>query len=222
MSDLAIPVGQRIRQARLIAGLTLSEAAKRLSSRQRQSVSQQKLSDYEKGNCVPSASLLLSLAQELRVGVSYFFHQPGVAVDLMGYRCQSRLTKTQKSRIEALAQDEAERQIYLYGALYPDGPPINFPDREKVSSYAEAEETAENLRRCWRLGCDPIESMTHTVENNGGIVVRCSGRIPRFEGLSGYANQSFPVVVVSGGVTDDRSRFSIAHEIGHLTMDTSA
>jgi Zn-dependent peptidase ImmA (M78 family) len=40
-----------------------------------------------------------------------------------------------------------------------------------------------------------------------------------FDGLSGWANETVPVVVVSFAVSDDRRRFSLAHELGHLFMD---
>ncbi|MCC6285144.1 MAG: ImmA/IrrE family metallo-endopeptidase [Phycisphaerales bacterium] len=45
------------------------------------------------------------------------------------------------------------------------------------------------------------------------------GQEDLFDGLSGWADDSTPVVVVSSSVSDDRRRFSLAHELGHLFMD---
>jgi Zn-dependent peptidase ImmA (M78 family) len=89
-----------------------------------------------------------------------------------------------------------------------------------VRKPEDAETAAASLRAHWQLGDQPIESVTTAIEDGGGIVVESSGDDDLFDGLSGWANQTIPVVVVSTAVSDDRRRFSLAHELGHLFMDT--
>jgi Zn-dependent peptidase ImmA (M78 family) len=89
-----------------------------------------------------------------------------------------------------------------------------------VESPDDAERAAEVLRKTWRLGDQPIESVTTTIEDSGGIVLEVGGEGDVFDGLSGWANETIPVVAVSPWVSDDRRRFSLAHELGHLFMET--
>jgi Zn-dependent peptidase ImmA (M78 family) len=78
---------------------------------------------------------------------------------------------------------------------------------------------ADSLRKQWRLGDQPIESVTTAIEDSGGIVLEVGGQDEVFDGLSGWADETIPVVAVSPWVSDDRRRFSLAHELGHLFMD---
>lgn len=74
------------------------------------------------------------------------------------------------------------------------------------------------------MGLDdlPIESLTSIVEDRGGIVVGYSARREHgFDGLSGWVNASIPIAVVNTHVPDDRRRYNLAHELGHLAMTTS-
>ena len=211
-------IGQRVRQARLAARLSLDDVVEHLG-RLGESISKQCLSNYERSKRTPLPSTLILLARVLGVRTSYFMDEAQVSITWMGYRCQSRLGKRHREEIEAYAQSFAERQMHLQMALFPNELP-RLPERRKVSDGEGAEEAAEDLRACWQLGNDPIESLTQTIENNGGIVVKCPMGDVRFDGLSGYVNEEFPLIVVNRDVTDDRLRFDLGHELGHLVMDT--
>jgi len=211
-------IGQRIRQARLAARLRLDDVVERLRGMGK-SMSKQCLSNYEKDKRTPLPSTLILLGSALSVKPSYFMSEPQVSIAWAGYRCQSRLGKRQRSEIEAFTESVAERQMFLQTALFPNES-ARLPERRKVSTGDQAEEAAEDLRACWQLGNDPIESLTQTIENNGGIVVKYPMGNMRFDGLSGYVNSAFPLIVVNEDVTDDRLRFDLGHELGHLVMDT--
>ena len=78
-----IHVGKKIRQARLVRGMTQSAVAKELG------LSFQQLQKYETGYNRVSASKLFELSQLLDVSPSYFFEglasgeDPAAAIDLM-------------------------------------------------------------------------------------------------------------------------------------------
>jgi len=212
-------IGQRIRQARLAARLTLDDVAKQLG-RMGKSISKQSLSNYEKDKRTPLPSTLILLGSVLSVKPSYFMSEPQVSITWAGYRCQSRLSKRQRGEIEAYSQSIAERQMFLQMTLFPNELP-RLPERRKVETGEQAEVAAEDLRACWQLGNDPIESLTQTIENAGGIVVKYPMGDVRFDGLSGYVNGASPLIVVNKDVPDDRLRFDLGHELGHLVMDTN-
>lgn len=212
-------IGQRIRQARLAGRLSLDDVVERLRGLG-QSISKQCLSNYERDKRTPLASTLILLGMALSVKPSYFMAEPQVSIAWAGYRCQSHLGKRQREEIEAYAQSVAERQMFLQTTLFPNDL-ARLPERRKVSSGEQAEEAAEDLRACWQLGNDPIDSLTQTIENNGGIVAMYPMGDIGFDGLSGYVNDGFPLIVVNKDVADDRLRFDLGHELGHLIMDSA-
>ena len=211
-------IGERIRQARLVRRLTLNDVVERLKGMGK-SISKQSLSNYEKNKRTPLPSTLILLGSALSVKPSYFMAEPQVSITWAAYRCQSRLGKRPRAEIEAYAKSVAERQMYLQTTLFPNEP-ARLPERRKVESGEEAEEAAADLRACWQLGNDPIDSLTQTIENNAGIVVMYPMGDVRFDGLAGYVNKGFPLIVVNKDVPDDRLRFDLGHELGHLVMDT--
>ena len=209
-------IGDRIRQARLAAGLTLGEVAERLAAAGR-NITRQGLSKYERNKSTPGADFLLKLGRVLGVKPPYFLSDPEITIQWLAFRKHSRLGKRRQDRVKALALTIVEGQIWLQMTLYPDERP-SFP-RLPTRTLDNAEEAACTLRSEWNLGNRPIESVTETVEDRGGVVVLSEESDAEFDGLCGFANQDFPVVVVSSLVPDDRRRYDIAHELGHLVMD---
>lgn len=212
-------IGERTKQARLAAGLTLDqvvEGLKQLGVK----VSKQAISNYEKGKRTPNPSILLLLARILKVRPSYFLMEPDVRIEWAAFRCQARLRKRDKESIQAFAASFAERFVYLQTTLFPNASPT-FPKRRKVESGTDAERAADELRELWALGSAPIESLTKTIESNGGVVVEYLLKGVRFDGLSGWVNGVIPLIVVNASVPDDRLRLDLAHELGHLCLDCS-
>jgi len=210
-------IGDRIRQARLAAALTLKETAERVSAAGGPST-RQALSNYERNERVPDAGTLLLLARALDVRPSYFLTKPSFSVDWKAFRCHRAMGKNAKQSIKAFAKSVVERHMYLRDLLNTDEP-CSLPTRRRVTVDEQAEEVAAELRKCWRLGEAPIESLTQTIERNGGIAVSVPLEVRGFDGLSGYVNDACPVVAASRWRPDDRVRFDLAHELGHLLLD---
>lgn len=210
-------IGERIKQGRLVEGLTLDQAVERLAECG-VSISKQGLSNYERDKRTPKASVLMALAKALHVKADYFLSEPEFTIKWTAFRCQARLLKRRKEEIKATAQSVVERQMYLQSTLFPGSQPA-FPPKVKARSEEDAENAAEKLRDNWNLGVDAIESLTQTVESKGAIVVEYPMRNVKFDGLSGWVNKTFPVLVVNSAVPTDRIRFNLAHELGHIVMD---
>jgi Zn-dependent peptidase ImmA (M78 family) len=177
------------------------------------------LSKYELNKSTPPPSLLIKLARIFGVRSVYFTLESNISIEWIAFRAHSRLTEKVKDEVKSYAIDIAEKYAYLDEALYPNRKP-NFPARRKVNNLDDAEETANALRQRWGLGRAPIESMTHVIEENGGILVfydKHDGN--KFDGLSGLVNRKYPLMVVNVKMPDDRVRYDMAHELGHLLMD---
>jgi len=211
-------VGDRIKQARIAAGMTQDEVVEALS-RDGVSLTKGGLSKYERGGSTPKPSMLRALGGVLGVESSFFLEEPETTVRWLAFRKASGLGKKQQVRIKTLAESQVDVILNLRRALEPSATAPDMPEPHRVTTPDDAEEAAASLRAHWKLGEQPIESVTATIEDGGGIVVESGGEDDLFDGLSGWVNDEQPVVVVSWAVGDDRRRFSLAHELGHLFMD---
>jgi len=207
-------ISKRLRQARLIAGKTQEQVVADLSELGVQ-LTKGGLSKYECGGSSPPASLLVPLGSVLSVPSDFFLAEPTTTVEWRAFRKLSRLGKKQQERVQALAQRVVERQVWLQEKLYPQAR-ASLP-KVTVATGEQAEEAAARVRKRWRLGDAPLESVTRTLEDNNCIVVEFPGQ-DGFHGLSGWANDAYPVTVTSSDASNDRRRFNLAHEIGHLIM----
>lgn len=212
-------LGERIRQARLLAGLTQEALADALTDAGHPAT-KAVISKYEKNKSTPSAQFLLLAASILDVPSSYFTHQPTLEVNWLAFRRHSTLPVREQEAVKAYAADVAELQIELQSLLHPDTG-ADLPEIMSVTSMEDAEQAAMRLRERWELEENPIDSLVQTAEDHQVIVVGWRKHGGEFDGLSGWCNQH-PVTVISTIVDTDRRRFTLAHELGHLVMDTSA
>lgn len=211
---------QRIRQARTVSGLSQDEVVQGLSERGIP-LTKAALSKYERGASVPRATLLKHLGAVLHVPAEYFLREPTVSVEWLAFRKRASIGEREQERVQAIAVERVESFVRLKECLSID-PVSKFPSREPVATLEEADQAAEKLRISWKLDDLPVESMTEVIEDHDGIVVELAGSENSVDGLAGIANGCHAVVVVDPDVSDDRKRFTLAHELGHLMMDTSS
>ena len=212
-------IGTRIRQARLLAGMTQQAVADALGEAG-VPIKTTRLSKFERDKDMPNALTLLALSRVFNVPPVWLMHEPKLDVNWLGYRKRSKLPVKDCFSIEGYVRDVADLQVELHNKLYPDVN-ANFPKCISVTSVEQAEDAAEKLRKVWGLGDTPIVSLTQTAEKNGVIVIEWSRNTERFDGLSGWcgrrcAGHCDESVMLSA----DRKRFNLAHELGHLVMQT--
>lgn len=213
-SDLPF-VGDRLRQARLAANFTATELADRVE------VSRQMISAAEKGKAL-GADNLDQVAVALGVPVEYFF-QPlpedmGVAISAINYRSLKKTPEFQKDRANS-ALEWAHEVVVRFRELL-QMPPVNLPslnekDPEELS-FAEIEDAARQLRRHFNLGHGPIDRLMLLLENHG-VVVGTVDLSDDMDGVSAWYDDG-PVVLVKSGSPAVRTRFDVAHELGHLVL----
>src|SRR5262249_22501267 len=146
-------IGERIKQARRVAGLSLRDAAERAD------VSAQAISKYERGLDVPSSGVLLRLAPALGGRPQYFLPPPPVPTIVPKYRKRSTLPRRHEVAVLGKIQDWLERYLEIEDILELDGAGVRWPEGfpYPVRSVADAERAADALRSAWALGLDPIE-----------------------------------------------------------------
>lgn len=207
-------IGERIKQARKAAGLSLRALADRAG------ITAMAISKYEGGKSTPSSRVLLGLSKALGVRTEYFFRPVKIELQEMKHRKHSRLPKKALDQIEGDVKEQLERFIELE-QLLPNGPVQAFKLPEHlpapIATLDEVEAVARDLRTSWDLGVDPIPVLTDMLEERGIKVFQSQAINDRFDGMAATVD-GIPVVVVGRGWPGDRQRFTLAHELGHLVL----
>ena len=208
---------ERLMRARKAAGMSMNALGIAIG------VSANAIKKYEHGEAMPSSGKLYKLAKTLGVRSEYFFRPTKVELGHVEYRKRSNTPQKTLDRINGDVLDQAELWTELLD-LFPDSVrpiskftlPGNLP--ETVDSEEAIESIAEQMRKEWQLGLNPIPDMIDCLESRGIMVICTDVNIGnKFDGLAGQINES-PVIVVSTTQPGDRQRFTLAHELGHLVL----
>jgi transcriptional regulator with XRE-family HTH domain len=203
-------IGQRIKQARKASQLSQRGLAEKVQ------ISAMAISKYERDMDIPSSDVLLRLAQSLGVSIDFFFRPTVPDVQLQAYRKHTSLRIKDQQAIQARIQEWLERYLevesfFIFKELHPIIPQI------AVSSPEGLETAAEELRKAWNLGLDPIENLTQLLEDQGIKVGLIEG-FDHFDACTFMVN-GIPVIVTKADLPGDRQRFNLGHELGHLVLD---
>jgi Zn-dependent peptidase ImmA (M78 family) len=109
-------------------------------------------------------------------------------------------------------------------AEFVDYPEVNLPIRsfsnlEQITTL-DIEEAASECRELWRLGKSVIQDLSLAAESAGVILIREETGVAQIEGLSAWSEAlNRPFVLLSSDKDNGyRSRFDLAHELGHLVL----
>ncbi len=211
-------IGDRLREAREARGLSGSAVAELLG------LNRGSAGKYERGDVFPSPEVVARLSDLLRVPPSFFFKDKRTAArDILFYRSMSGNTKS--DRLKAERKYEWLKEVAAYVKGYVRIPAINLPNVGAPSDpvgidYQFIEAATVTARRHWGLGDGPISDVMLLMESNGIIVSRLSAGSMMMDGyssLDGYSGCAY-VVLASDKGSAVRSRFDLAHELGHLIL----
>jgi Zn-dependent peptidase ImmA (M78 family) len=213
----SMTIGERIKQGRLMAGLSLRELASNVG------VSAQAISKYERNLDVPGSKVLIQLARALGVSVEFFLRPKSLSKIESKFRKRQALSARGKDAILSRASDWLERYLEIEAILSENESglkfeyPMTFP--REVESFGDIEKAAEDLRRAWDLGMGPIESLTALLEAKGLKVGSMDADV-KFDACTFQAENDLAVtaIVTRSEMPGDRQRFSMAHELGHLML----
>jgi transcriptional regulator with XRE-family HTH domain len=210
-------IGERIKQLRLARGWSLDELAEAAGG----IVTKQALSKYERGLSQPSSPVVVALARAFDVRSSLLTEAEPARVELVEYRKQSKLKARDRDQVENIVKSALQDRVTLQDLLQLEIAPV--PVQEfAVSTLQEVEGAAEQLRLQWNLGTNPLGNLVAVLEARGVHVIEVEA-FEGFDGLSATAhdedgNVIAAAVVMCKGVSGERQRLSIAHELGHLVL----
>lgn len=219
MSSFAL----RLKSARVMNGLTLEA----LASKMENGVSKQALQQYEAGARNPGMEVLRSLSKALGVRPDYFFREHHLALGELKFRKRSKLGQKWQDAFTEKVRDAVEKYLELEEILNTRQDFSHPLHHIHVTSQADAEAAAEQLRHDFKLGSDPVLNVLEMLESIG-IKVVLIDEVPEFDGVSTWAEGDIPVIVINqkmlapvgGGekVKYDRLRFTALHELAHLIL----
>ncbi|HKQ71994.1 MAG TPA: XRE family transcriptional regulator [Polyangiaceae bacterium] len=203
----------RLSLARELRGLTLTELADRVG------MVPVELSRFESGAARPEPAALARLSLALAVPI-FFFARSARSARPEGARYFRR---------HAVEDERIGRQQLARVALLGDL--LEFVDervtlaKDALSSFSPAghrphaiEVCAQNVRRRWGLGMEPIADVTRVLEQNGILVQHLPHDADVLDAFS-LRTGEFPVIFAAPSrKTAESVRFDKAHELGRLVM----
>ncbi|MCY3977767.1 MAG: XRE family transcriptional regulator [Chloroflexi bacterium] len=199
--------------ARELRGMTQLELSKQ--SR----ITQSKISRYEGGITDVDANDLTTLSHVLEFPAAFFCqtgHVYGAESTEIFNRRRKRVPARDLKRIHAFAnlyRVGGARLSYAFEQVDKAEIPIMRPgDFENVSDIAEA------VRSLWNMPNGPVQNLVAWLEYASCLVHSFDFEIDKIDEVVHWVSPDPAVVLVNSSAPADRTRFSLAHALGHLVM----
>lgn len=208
--------GDRIRQARELAGFTQTELSELVG------IPQAALAQIESGVYSPSESTVKAVSLRTGFDVS-FLRNPEPPIDFpvgsILYRGQARVSARDKNRAHRFAQLMFELSLSFRARLRAI--PVSLP---RLADYDPAE-AAKTTRSALGLSPDtPITNLMSVIEKAGVLVLDLPVQVDGLDGFSAWVGpkRDIPVICLIGNKrVGYRVRYTLGEEIGHLTIHSS-
>lgn len=205
--------GNRLRDARFYRGLTIDELAKLID------VSKQSISLYETGKNTPDVENFFKIITALKFPKEYFL-QPNLEVATGTAYFRALLTTNKKYRNQQETKAKFLFKIYEILSNYMDFPTLNVPNDIAIND--DIESIAENLRKYWKLGNEPIKNIVYILEKNGFIVTYGLTGSDDIDAFNQYAKlnngDNYIIALSKNKRSAARTQFDGAHELGHIIL----
>ena len=207
---------RRLTQARALRGIGTMQELASLTD-----LSKQMISRYESGKSIPPEDKVRLIASRLNLELRFFFIPIQVCSDSPAMfrsvrdplrqaikRSQSLLEIAEESL--SLVEEYVELPKYTLPRLNPSGG-IQSLTVEMI------ENAAVTTRELLGFASGPLPNLVTLAERAGIVVVRTFLAERELDGLSRW-REPHPIVILNDSKTPARSRFDLAHEIGHLVL----
>ena len=183
-------------------------------------MAQADISKFETGIKIPSEEQLRRLAFSLRLPIDFFFL--GEPVRSFGSGCvyhrkRQSATETHLRRLLALVNVRRMQVKQLLQAVNPRTE-YTFEHMDIDEYDGRAGKVALALRAIWHLPPGPVTSVVQVIENAGGIVIRTDFGTAKVDAVSQWIPGMPPIFLVNERIPTDRMRWTLTHELGHITM----
>ena len=210
--------GERIKQGRILRGLSQEQLAKQLD------ITRQAISNCEKNNINLNINNLLKMSEALELPLSFFYKSP---VDdneqIIFFRSKDIPKKTRDQLKEEI--NVFDKEIVRYFENYIQFPTINLPNLkeilgEEVCNYKKETiiKACKEIRKYWNIGDKPIDNLAYLLQLNGFIISKQYINQNKTDGFSQRIGDKSYIFVSANKECAVRTRFDLAHELGHLVL----
>lgn len=197
--------------ARELRGKTQSQLAAEIDG-----LTQGNLSRIEKGILNVTDELSHKFSQNLDFPLS-FFKKEHVKTPISEFYYRKRANIPKKT----ITSLEATLDLYrlIVDTLLES---IEIPEF-KLSQFdlehrGTPEQAARKIRQELKLEKGPIENLISVIERNGIIIIEIPSSTDKFDGITTLTDGGQPIIFINKSFPNDRKRFTIAHELGHLIL----
>jgi len=199
--------------AREYRELTQSELANSIKG-----LSQSNLSKFEKGFDVISEDLFTNIISFLNFPSSFFDKKINTQIENAHYRKKSAISKSIVQKFE--------RTCNLVGFIvdhFSDS--LEWPEFKlqqlNVDEGFSPTYVARYTRKLLKLDDrEPVKNINELLESNGVIIYEIIAN-EKFDGVSFFTPNGYPIIIVNKSSSNDRKRLTIAHELGHILLHHS-
>lgn len=198
--------------AREYRGYSQTELAEKIKG-----LSQSNLSKHEKGIDILSDEILLKIIECLNFPVDFFTKRISNFAENTNYRKRTTIGKSERVKIDNTCRligyviDQMADEL-----VYPD---FTLPMVDIEEGYTPSY-IAQYTRKL--LGIDgAVKDINKLLEKNGIIIVEFDFSSSLFDGVSFISDGGYPVIIINKTCSNDRKRFSIGHELGHIIMHSA-
>lgn len=178
-------------------------------------LSQSNLSKFEKGFGVLSDDIQKKIIEYLNFPDDFFNRKINSTIENANYRKRASIGKNITQKFE--------NKCKLIGYIIDEfSESIEWPNFSLSPLNVEEGYTPQYIagynRKLLKLTKDePVKNIISLLEQNGIIVYEID-EIEKFDGVSFITDKGFPVIIVNKNFSNDRKRFTIAHELGHILL----
>ncbi|MFI6352206.1 helix-turn-helix domain-containing protein [Streptomyces sp. NPDC050743] len=205
--------------ARDSRGWTQSELAERMSHVEGSRITQGYVSRAEAGRIPVRADRVLLFAAALHftpemlcqaadtagVGIGLIHHRKRASLGAPALRRIHATLALTRLQVEAVTQAAALRRPHRFRPI-------------EVNDFDTPADAAETVREEWNVPAGPIDDLVALLEDAGALVVVRDLGTSELDAVSQWPHGRAPLVLLNSSAPGDRSRFSLAHELGHLIM----
>lgn len=208
---------QRLRIARQLKGWPRTELADLVG------VTPAAISQFELGRAKPRPATLAQMALSLSLPVSFFAGtgRPLPALDTGETFFRSLRRTTKRDRERALAHATLLAEVARLVDERVQLPNVSLPTELTLAADApvdQAEAIADEVRRLWQLGDEPVLNVIRLLERRGVIVARFPLMSDDVDAFSWPLAERPLVILGSDKRNYERSRLDAAHEAAHLIL----
>ena len=165
----------------------------------------------------PSSGVLLSMADFFDKPAGYFFREPAVRLASLSAREAVLLPKKKWQALQAAIVEHLEPYLLLEELLGLHVRFVNPLAGIDIRSQEDAEKAAQQLRKAWELGQNPISNAFEMLENRQVKVLELQG-LGFLDGLGILAGGGMPVLVIAKHQNLVQKRFTAFAELGHILL----